>query len=155
MSELPSLYALPRRDRRARWIVILAAAGVLLWMSLEDTNVLPVVLVALGLALLIAYMSVTGRCGGQAVSRSTLLIGAALIGAGIGAGTALTAALLMIWKTGMHAHPFPDYPAGLILDLLRRAPVWAVAGTFVGVAGALIVPEQKNLTTENTESTEN
>lgn len=138
------VYALPTRDRRARWIVILAAAGVFLWLSLEDTNVLPVVLIAAGLALLSAYMSVTGRFGGRIVTRPTLLIGAALIGAGVGAGTALITALLMIWKTGMHAHPFPDYPTGLILDILRRAPMWALAGILVGVALALLKPKRKD-----------
>lgn len=139
---IPPAYALPTRDRRARWIVILAAAGVFLWLSLEDTNVLPVVLIALGVALLSAYMSVTGRWGGRMIARSTLLIGAALVGAGVGAGTALIAALLMIWKTGMHAHPFPDYPAGLILDILRRAPVWSLAGALAALALALLKQEQ-------------
>ncbi len=138
----PPVYALPTRDRRARWIVILAAAGVFLWLSLEDTNVLPVVLIALGVALLSAYMSVTGRWGGRMIARSTLLIGAALVGAGVGAGTALIAALLMIWKTGMHAHPFPDYPAGLILDILRRAQVWSLAGALAALALALLKQEQ-------------
>ena len=66
------------------------------------------------------------------------------IGAGVGAGTALITALLMIWKTGMHAHPFPDYPTGLILDILRRAPMWALAGILVGVALALLKPKRKD-----------
>ena len=137
------VYALPTRDRRARWIVILAAVGVFFWLSLEDTNVLPVVLIAVGLALLSAYMSVTGRWGGRGLSRAPLLIGAALVGAGVGAGTALIAALLMIWKTGMHAHPFPDYPTGLILDILRRAPIWSLAGVLVGLALALLQQKRK------------
>ena len=136
------VYALPTRDRRVRWIVILAAAGVFFWLSLEDTNVLPVVLIAAGLALLSAYMSVTGRFGGRTVTHFTLLIGAALVGAGVGAGTALIAALLMIWKTGMHAHPFPDYPTGLILDMLRRAPIWSLAGALAFLALALLKHKQ-------------
>ncbi len=46
-------------------------------------------------------------------------------------------AALMLIKNGLHAHLFPDYPFGMIAEILTRAPVWALAGIFAGV-GALL-----------------
>lgn len=123
---------LPPRDARARWIALIYGAGLLVWLSTEDDRVLPVVLIGLGGALLTAYFALAGR----AIS----LLGAALLGAGVGAGTGVAAALLMLLKIGMHAHPFPDYPPGLILDLLRRVPTWALAGALTTTAVALLRP---------------
>jgi len=145
---------LPPRHHRARWIALLYGASLLLWMSVEDTNVLPVVIAGLGLTLLLAYFMLTGRLGGKSYPMQVILIGAALVGAGIGAGTAIITVLLMVWKTGMHAHPFPDYPPGLILDVLRRALVWSAAGALVCTAITLLIKDEKTFTTENTENTE-
>lgn len=131
-------FVFPRRHRRAPFVAVGYGAGIFVWLSLEDQHVLPVTLISAGAALLIAYFTLTRRYGGMSVAPRDLLIGAALIGAGIGAGTALVAALLMVWKTGMHAHPFPDYPPALILDLLRRAPTWALAGACAACALALL-----------------
>jgi hypothetical protein len=39
----------------------------------------------------------------------------------------------MLVKNGLHSHLFPDYPFGLIVDLLARAPLWALAGMFAGI----------------------
>jgi hypothetical protein len=42
-------------------------------------------------------------------------------------------ALLMLIKDGLHAHLFPDYPFGMIVDILGRAPLWALAGILAGI----------------------
>ena len=116
-----------RKSRRLRWFVLLYALGVLLWLSLEDTDVVRVVIVGLIGMLLLAHSE-------WRRARRVSALRALLIGAGIGVGTAISAALLMVWKTGMHAHPFPDYPPALILSVIERAPVWALAGALSALA---------------------
>jgi hypothetical protein len=46
----------------------------------------------------------------------------------------------MLLKTGWHAHPIPDYPASMIVEMLARAPLWAAAGALAGVGVWLIAP---------------
>jgi hypothetical protein len=129
---------LPRRHPRARWIALIFGAGLLLWLSAEEDQALPAVLLGGGLMLITVYFTLTKYAGGRRITPPAFLLGAALIGAGIGAGTALAAALLMVIKIGMHAHPFPDYPPGMILDTLRRAPRWALAGALSTLAISLL-----------------
>lgn len=97
-------------------------------MSVEDTSVVPPVALGLSISLLIAAFQLKKNES----LRSGLLV-AALVGAIVGLGTAFAAALLMLVKTGWHAHIFPDYPLGMILDVLRRAPAWALAGGLIGL----------------------
>lgn len=97
-------------------------------MSLEDTSVVPPVALGLSISLLVAVSQLKKN----KTLRSGLLV-LAMIGAIVGLGTAFAAGLLMLVKTGWHAHIFPDYPLGMILDTLRRAPAWAAAGGLFGL----------------------
>lgn len=105
----------------------------LIWMSIEDTSVLPPVALSLIISLLIAAFQLKKR---ESLCASLLTM--TLIGASVGLGTAFVAALLMLVKTGWHAHIFPDYPLGMILDMLRRAPAWVVAGGLIGFGMGMI-----------------
>ena len=67
------------------------------------------------------------------------IVGAALLGAIAGLGGVLATVALMLLKTGMHSHIFPDYPPGEMLEMLQRAPTWALAGALAGVGLALAV----------------
>lgn len=81
---------------------------------------------------------IESRFGGKNVFRRYFLLGSVGLGVLLGVGTACIAALLMLLKTGWHAHIFPDFPFGMILDTLGRAPAWAMAGALVGLGLALI-----------------
>lgn len=102
-------------------------------MSIEDTSVIPPVALGLSISLLITVFQLKKRASLRAG-----LLTMAMVGAIVGLGTAFAAALLMLVKTGWHAHIFPDYPLGMILDVLRRAPAWAAAGGFIGAGVGMI-----------------
>jgi hypothetical protein len=128
---------IPRRSSGLRLIALGSGGIVFLWTSLEDTNVLPVTLLGGGLALILLVLWVTGRFGGKTFAGRTAVMAAALIGAAWGLSAALAVALLMLVKNGLHGHLFPDYPFGMIAEILGRAPLWALAGIFAGI-GALL-----------------
>ena len=124
---------LPKRSGRLRVVALVYGAILLLWSSLEDNSILPVALLSAGLALLIMTFVVTGRFGGRTFAGRSALFGAALVGALSGLIAALAAAVLMLVKDGLHSDLYPDYPFGLIVETLARAPLWSLAGIFAGI----------------------
>ena len=134
------MFTLPPRRPRLRWIALGYGVVLLLWTSLEDNGVALVTLAGVALMLIAAAFWLRRRFGGRSIAARDALIGAVLIGAVAGAGSAGATAALMLLKVGLHAHVFPDYPFGMIVDMLRRAPVWALAGSLaaLGVTLALL-----------------
>lgn len=129
---------LPRLARRWRRLgVIVYGASALLWLQLEDNGALAVSLFGAALALLLALLWLSDHAGGTTHTAHLVLVGALLLGAVIGLGAALATAVLMLLKTGLHSHLFPDYPPGMILATLERAPVWMLAGALSG-AGVVL-----------------
>jgi hypothetical protein len=108
---------------------------VFFWLGTEDNSVQSAVLYGLGIASLsIAHAQY--RLPKLLQLRRRLRF--ALLGAIIGLSAALFAALLMLLKTALHTHLFPDYSLPLIAAMLVRAPVWAVAGVLMGLGIALV-----------------
>lgn len=56
------------------------------------------------------------------------------LGAATGLAAAPLAAVLMVFKSGLHAHGFPDFGPRQLLEMLATTPAWAAAG---GLAGGL------------------
>ncbi|MBL8133356.1 MAG: hypothetical protein JNL42_15965 [Anaerolineae bacterium] len=119
------------RFRRAA--ALFFGAALLIWMGVEDHSAVMPVLFGFILSGLF-FLHRDGRLLKQRGAEAALI----LAGSGIGLGTALTAALLMLVKTGWHGHLFPDFPPGMILDVLARAPWWGAAGAFAGLGTALL-----------------
>jgi hypothetical protein len=67
-----------------------------------------------------------------------------VIGALVGGGAALWATLLMFFKTALHAHPVADYPLPLLLAMLARIPVWALAGGLFALSLGLLAPVEQS-----------
>ncbi len=44
------------------------------------------------------------------------------------------AALVMIFKNGVHGHAVPDFPNAVIFATLARSPWWGIAGGMIGLA---------------------
>jgi hypothetical protein len=105
--------------------------------------VLPVSALGWGLAALGLTLWIARHYGGRSIAGRAAMLAAALTGAAAGLGAALAAALLMLVKTGLHSHVFPDYPFGLMVDILARAPLWALAGVLAAV-GLLLAWWAKN-----------
>jgi len=124
---------IPTRSARLRLITLLYGVIVLLWLSVDDSSTTPVALIGSGLALIGMSLWVTGRYGGRAVAGRAALLAAAGAGAATGLIAAIAVAALMLVKTGLHAYLFPDYPFGMMIEMLERAPLWALAGGLAGI----------------------
>ena len=123
---------IPHWRSRLRVVALIYGALLLLWSSLEDNSVVPVVLLGGGLALLITVLWTVRRYGGRTLTGRNGLLGASVLGAVTGLLGALASAGLMLVKDGLHSDLYPDYPFGLIVDTLARAPLWALAGILAG-----------------------
>jgi len=122
-------------SRAGRQLLLLAGLGSLWWMRWEDQDASAAALLGLlgasALALLwLGAQPLLYRLG--ACSRATLL------GILAGVGAAPLSAVLMLFKNAWHGHLFPDYPLGMVLALLERAPAWALAGALAGLALGLL-----------------
>lgn len=124
---------IPRLTNPLRLAAFGCGALVFVWTSLEDNSVLPAALLGSGFAVIVVALWVMARLGGKTFPARSALLLAAAAGAATGLAAALIVALLMLLKNGLHAHLFPDYPFGLIVDILARAPLWTLAGIFAGV----------------------
>lgn len=120
-----------------RWNAVLCSALIFLWSGPEDTRIGSAV--ALGVWSAVSI----GTIWASRYSRSTHFgwRAAALwvtFGAAVGAGAALCTVAVMLFKDIRHAHPFPDYPPGLLMAMITRTPAWAAAGALFAVAIALV-----------------
>jgi len=125
---------LPGLGRWSRLLALAYGFALFVWLSVEDTASWPPVLFGLGLSSLIAILLTLDKIGGRWLAGRYVPVVGFLLGAVIGLGTSLAAAVLMFFKNARHAHLFPDYPAGMMLAVLERAPLWAVAGALAGLS---------------------
>lgn len=129
---------MPRQSLLLRLWAVGVGGALLLWTSLEDNSAFLVALAGWTAAFTLAALWITRRMGGRAYSARMFVLLIAVIGALVGAGAAVMTAGLMLLKNGLHAHAFPDYPFGMLADMLARAPIWALAGVLLGVAVGLV-----------------
>lgn len=143
---------------RSRWIIIGYGIALFIWLRLEDNAVWTAAVLGVGLAWLIFRPPPPSpaplRREGASLARVPPLhveraaggeVRFILRGALIGGGGAVVAAVLMLLKTGSHAHVFPDYPLGVILAMLERAPVWALAGALIGLGWTFVARPKPTL----------
>lgn len=126
------------RGGRRRALALGGGLIVFIWLRLEENS-------SAGAALMGTFAAVGGlllwlasRFGGRVIRLRAALLSAALVGGTAGSGAAFATALLMLLKNGSHGHVFPDYPPGLILATLERAPVWTLAGGCAGLGLTLV-----------------
>ena len=121
---------LPSQQRRL--IALGYGLALFVWLQVEDNSPLPVALFGGGLAILLTLDRLSRR-----VPARWRLAGAALLGGIAGVGSTLATVALMLLKTGLHSHLFPDYPPGQMLAMLERAPTWGLAGALAGLGMVL------------------
>jgi len=120
-----------RRVIRYAWG--LSGLGCAAWFAYEDRGLTPVVLLAAGLCL---AAGLTGwsrllRTSGRRLGRRPA---GALAGLLAGAAVGPSAALLILIKTGLHAHPQPDFTAADLGSVLSIWRAWTGAGLAAGWA---------------------
>lgn len=131
------LMTIPRPGRRARWAAILTGLSVFLWLGPEDNHVWSAALMGALVSFVVLAHWVMGRFGGQTLQPRQIILWAGVFGSLAGLGASVLTALLMVLKDVRHAHIFPDYPPGLLLAMLSRAPFWALAGGLIGLSVGL------------------
>lgn len=124
---------------RARLFASIYGVAVLFWLSLEDNSVLPVTLIGTGFALLLLALWLRNAWGGRRFGVRVWFPALVICGGAAGGLAALTVAALMFFKTGWHAHIYPDYPPQMILAMLERIPAWSASGALIGLAMALML----------------
>jgi len=123
-----------------RHLTILTGIAVLIWSSLEDNDAALVSVLGALAATAATMMIFNTRFMRQILPRGDLPKRATAGGALIGALASVTTPLLMLFKDLRHAHIFPDYPPGMMLETVARLPIWALAGGLAGFAiGSLLM----------------
>lgn len=114
---------------------MLVAAGAI-WIASEGNLTLDLVLSAAVMLVLLAHL-VERSAGGRRLAPLRWLLLLAALGVVAGVGIAVLALLLMVVKTGLHAHG-PEYTAAELAWVVESIPLWAVAGLLAGVGLALV-----------------
>lgn len=128
-----------RRVIRLAWG--LSGLGCAAWFAYEDRGLTAVVLLAAGLCL---AAGLTGRSRLQRTPMRRLGRRSAGALAGLLAGAAVgpSAALLILIKTGLHAHPQPDFTAADLAAALSVWRAWTGAGLAAGWAIGWLAQER-------------
>ena len=137
-----------------RWVVrlvwVVVAPAWFVWIALEDRTLAPVMLLA---ALISSAFAITGLArwrSGTRVERRRWLLESTGVGLAAGALVAPAAILLILIKISIHAHGTPDFSPTDIGAVIRRFPVWMLAGTLCGEALglALVVAARREVPRE-------
>jgi len=138
----------PARSRALTALTFVFGGAFFVWISYEDTTLIPVTLLGAALPLIFLAHFLTRRFGGAPLParKGMLLLGAG--GLLVGCLTPLTIAVLMGLKVSLHSHVNPDYPPEAVLGVMARTPVWALGGLLLGTALALIAYARRTPTHE-------
>jgi hypothetical protein len=124
--------------RLLTFLTLLFGAFVFVWLGTEEDSVWLVSLLGLGISLLATAHAIF-RLSGRTFPPRVWIMAAVALGALIGAGAVAGTILLMLMKTSMHSHIFPDYSFPLISGIFERLPTWILAGALFGLASALLI----------------
>lgn len=116
-----------------RLSALLLAVALILWLPVEDLDLRYVLLFA---ALIGAWWAARFLLRLSPGGRS-FIIKHLLIGVLSGAAVTPLALLLMVFKTGLHAHGQPDFTPGQVQAVLARTPVWTLAGLLITLGLAI------------------
>ena len=106
------------------------------------------------LLVLIGYLGtlnlITQRLGGRSLRPARWMLLAVVGGGFTGLAASGVTTILMLIKTAVHAHgEFTDYPAQVVLGVLRRAPLWGAAGLLAGAALGMASLTQRRANTKS------
>lgn len=118
-------------SRWARHLLLACGIAIFLWSGVEDND-------ALGASLLGALLALAVTAIWMPRARNKLA-STVVVGAVFGALSSLSTFALMLFKDLRHAHAFPDYPPHMLLGMLERLPVWALAGGLAGLGCGILL----------------
>lgn len=127
---------IPARFPGLRAATLLLAAAAAIWIAPEGNLALDLALSAAGILVLLAHL-VERSLGGARLSPRRWLLLMAFVGLLAGGGTAFLTLLLMLVKTGLHAHG-PEYTVAELASVVGSIPLWAAAGLLAGAGVGLV-----------------
>jgi hypothetical protein len=129
----------PLLVRRLRILGIILGIGLLVWLSVEESGDVWVLIFSGAISALVAAQAWL-RLKDRAKKPPYWLPLAGFL-----AGLLVTplALLLMALKTGLHGHQGPDFSGSQILSVILRTPVWVISGLLTGL-GLEILRRGKN-----------
>lgn len=135
------------RKKAPLWfrLTALALGGLLLvWLPVEDSRPLEALLFGAALAGLVA-VRILAAFPARPHTPTRSLLQDSLGGALAGLAAAPLAAFLMVFKSGLHAHPVPDFTPGQLLAVLKLAPIFALAGGLLGTGLGIVLSARKQV----------
>lgn len=117
-----------------RLSALLIAVALILWLPIEDLDLRYVLLFA---ALITAWWAARFLVRLSPDGRS-FIMSHIVIGTLSGAAVTPLALLLMVFKSGLHAHGQPDFTLSQMQAILARTPVWALAGFLIALGLAIL-----------------
>jgi hypothetical protein len=107
-----------------RWSGVAWMTLFLFWLPVEDVSVWPALALS-GLGLAWFYMR--WRLGAAGANwRWPWMAGL------LGLAAPVSTLFLLVFKSGVHSHGFPELPVSLLSRLLRQIPVWGLIGVLFG-----------------------
>jgi hypothetical protein len=129
---------LPKHRRQHTLYALGYGAILFMWLSTENTTLLIVSGLGVGLSGLLVWLATLRWLGGRVFSAQQWLPGVILMGAIIGSGAVWMTIGLMVFKNGWHSHAYPDFPPEVITGMVHRLLPWTLAGGILGGAGGLL-----------------
>lgn len=117
---------------RLRYLAILLGMVFFLWLPFEDTSESIALLGGILTSTWLAAVFLTKKQEPQ-----TNLLNYVLAGSLAGILVTPITLLLMVLKTGLHAHVEPDFTYPQIVSVVQRTPIWLIGGFLVGLGRGL------------------
>lgn len=120
-----------------KWLTIICGVYAAIWIALEGVLWREVSLAILLTAVLLLHIA-QNWFGGRVVSARMWVAGTAVCGFCWGLGSSMMTLLLMVLKTGLHAHG-PEFTPAEISWVLAQIPLWTAVGLLTGVGVGLVI----------------
>ena len=133
---LPS-FTIPTRTERHTYMAVFYGVVILIWLTSEATDIRVVAFLGLGLSIGILGLMTIHRFGGCEIQPKWWLSGAFAGGGLVGLTATFMTFMLMLFKNVQHSHLTPDFSGDMMVDVLKLAPFWGIAGMLIGGAIAL------------------
>lgn len=130
---------LPKPQNNARFLLVGYGLCLLIWLSLENRNMLFVAILGTGATIIYLGVAIFNRFHGRELRLRVWLPLMMMLGAILGALSTVTTASLMFFKSSWHGHLYPDFPPQMILSMLTRIPYWAISGALIGLCCGLVI----------------
>ena len=112
---------------------LLLGIAVMIWLPIEEHNVLGVVIISAVICIWAAFWVLVK----PVKSDQRVILRHSLVGTGAGLAIAPVAILLMALKSGIHGHGTPDFTVAQMQQILYRTPFFALSGLLVGLGSGV------------------